>query len=171
MLYGLPDLPLPDGNLYLEFFETFDDFSGCGQDGNWDSGTISFQFGTTPPFTGWDETINGGGDAGELPETAQSTGSGALTAIRGEMEADGVDMYAIYISDPSVFSATLRCGALFDTQLFLFDANGRGVVHNDDYRWAQSRILTTPRAAFPVPGFTTWRSAATIATRWAVVAA
>jgi hypothetical protein len=131
-VYGLPDLPLPDGNLYLEFFETFDDFSGCGQDGNWDSGTISFQFGTTPPFTGWDETINGGGDAGELPETAQSTGSGALSAIRGDLEVDGVDMYAIYISDPSVFSATLRCGALFDTQLFLFDANGNGVVHNDD---------------------------------------
>jgi len=131
-VYGLPDLPLPDGNLYLEFYETFDDFSGCGQDGNWDSGTLSFQFGTTPPFTGWDETINGGGDAGETPETAQSTGSGALTAIRGDLEADGVDMYAIRIIDPALFSASLRCGALFDTQLFLFDANGRGVVHNDD---------------------------------------
>ena len=69
-VYGLPDLPLPDGNLYLEFFETYDDFPDCEQDGNWDSGTLSFQFGTTPPFTGWDETTNGGGDAGDLPGTA-----------------------------------------------------------------------------------------------------
>jgi hypothetical protein len=131
-VYGLPDLPLPDGNLYLEFYETYDDFSGCGQDGNWDSGTLSFQFGSTTSFTGWDETINGGGDAGDTPETAQSTGSGVLTAIRGDLEADGVDMYAIRITDPNLFVASLRCGAQFDTQLFLFDANGKGVVHNDD---------------------------------------
>jgi hypothetical protein len=25
-VYGLPPLELPDGNLYLEFFETYDDF-------------------------------------------------------------------------------------------------------------------------------------------------
>ena len=150
-VYGLPDLPLPDGNLYLEFFETYDDFPDCGQDGNWDSGTLSFQFGTTPPFTGWDETTNGGGDAGDLPETAQSTGSGALTAIRGDLEADGVDMYAIYISDPSVFSATLRCGALFDTQLFLFDANGNGVVHNDD-TFGLISYIDNSTSCIPGPG-------------------
>jgi hypothetical protein len=148
--FGLPDLPLPDGNLYLEFYETFNDYPGCVQDGNWDSGTISFQFGTTPPFTGWDETINGGGDAGELPETAQSTGSGALTAIRGEMEADGVDMYAIYIPDPNLFSASTIGDAAFDTQLFLFDENGRGVVHNDDSGGGlQSRI---DNSTFCIPG-------------------
>ncbi len=148
-VYGFPDLPLPDGNLYLEFFETFDDFGGCGQDGNWDSGTLSLQFGTTPPFTGWDEAVNGGGDAGDTPETAQSTGSGALTAIRGDLEADGVDMYAIYISDPALFSASLRCGALFDTQLFLFDANGKGVVHNDDTFGLISYI---DNSTFCIPG-------------------
>jgi hypothetical protein len=150
-VYGLPDLPLPDGNLYLEFYETYDDFSDCGQDGNWDSGTLSFQFGSTTSFTGWDETINGGGDAGDTPETAQSTGSGVLTAIRGTLDADDVDMYAIRITDPNLFVASLRCGAQFDTQLFLFDANGNGVVHNDD-TFGLLSYLDNSTGCIPAPG-------------------
>jgi len=76
------------------------------------------------------------GDAGDLPETAQATGTDtntALSAIRGTLEADGVDMYAIYISDPANFSATtVNNETTFDTQLWLFDAEGKGVVFNDD---------------------------------------
>jgi hypothetical protein len=54
-----------------------------------------------PPFDGWDETANGGGDAGDLPETAQSTGGDPITKIRGTIGgANDVDVYAIYISDP-----------------------------------------------------------------------
>jgi hypothetical protein len=127
-VYGFPPLPLPDGNLYLEFFETFDDFPDCGQDGNWDSGTLSFAFAATPPFTGYDEI----GDAGDLPESAQATPSGAVSGIRGTVTPGDADMYAIYIANPATFSASTRCKALFDTQLFLFDANGRGVSFNDD---------------------------------------
>jgi hypothetical protein len=41
-------------------------------------------------------------------------------------------MYAIYIANPSAFAASTRCNALFDTQLFLFDANGNPVSFNDD---------------------------------------
>ncbi len=86
-----------------------------------------------PPFEGWDEFANGGGDAGDLPETAQSTGSGALTAIRGTIgAANDVDVYAIYISDPNAFSATTIGGTSLDTALWLFDENGNGVVHNED---------------------------------------
>jgi hypothetical protein len=127
-VYGLPPLNLPDGYLYLEFYETYDDFSGCGQDGNWDSGTLTFAFDTPAPFTGYDEV----GDAGDLPESAQATPSGALTGIRGALTAGDVDMYAIYIADPFAFAASTRCNALFDTQLFLFDANGNPVSFNDD---------------------------------------
>ena len=127
-VYGLPPLNLPDGYLYLEFYETYDDFSGCGQDGNWDSGTLTFAFDTPAPFTGYDEV----GDAGDLPESAQATPSGALTGIRGTLTAGDVDMYAIYIANPFAFSASTRCNALFDTQLFLFDANGNPVSFNDD---------------------------------------
>ncbi|MDT7960923.1 MAG: DVUA0089 family protein, partial [Armatimonadota bacterium] len=127
-VYGLPPLELPDGYLYLEFFETYDDFPDCGQDGNWDSGTLTFAFDTPAPFTGYDEV----GDAGDLPESAQATPSGALTGIRGTLTAGDVDMYAIYIANPFAFAASTRCNALFDTQLFLFDANGNPVSFNDD---------------------------------------
>jgi hypothetical protein len=72
------------------------------------------------------------GDAGDLPETAQSTPSGALTVIDGVIGDDDVDMYAIYLPNPAAFTATTVGGASFDTQLWLFDSAGKGVAFNDD---------------------------------------
>ncbi len=88
----------------------------------------------------WDETANGGGDAGGLPTTAQVVSgnpSDPLIAITGSLEASsgtevGVDMYEILICDPLNFSATTTGGAQFDTQLWLFRPDGTGVLHNDD---------------------------------------
>jgi hypothetical protein len=64
------------------------------------------------------------GDAGDLPETAQATGTDtntALSAIRGTLEENGVDMYVIYIANPANFSATtVNNETTFDTQLWLF---------------------------------------------------
>ncbi len=85
-----------------------------------------------PPFEGWDETENGGGDAGDTIETAQST-AGTFEAIRGTIGgANDVDIYAITITDPSSFSATTVGGTTIDTALWLFDADGKGVLFNDD---------------------------------------
>ena len=82
--------------------------------------------------TTWDESANGGGDAGDLPATAQVVlGSGPLTAITGNLGASDVDMYQILISDPVNFAAWTT-GALSDTQLWLFDENGNALWHNDD---------------------------------------
>ena len=39
---GIEDVPLPDNQLYLEFYETFDDFANR-IDGYWRSGTLTFQ--------------------------------------------------------------------------------------------------------------------------------
>jgi hypothetical protein len=83
------------------------------------------------------------GDAGDLPETAQSTGSGILSQIQGSLDVNDVDMYAIYITDPAAFSASTVGGATWDTQLFLFDANGVGVVAEDDTVGLQSTIDNT----------------------------
>jgi hypothetical protein len=83
------------------------------------------------------------GDAGDLPETAQSTGSGILSQIQGSLDVNDVDMYAIYITDPAAFSASTVGGATWDTQLFLFDANGVGVVAEDDTGGLQSTIDNT----------------------------
>ena len=81
----------------------------------------------------WDENAAGGGDAGELPATAQvCSGANALTSIRGVHTFDDCDMYLIEISNRGVFSAVVAADANFDTQLFLFDENGFGVTHHDD---------------------------------------
>lgn len=79
------------------------------------------------------------GDAGDLPETAQSTSSGALSAIDGVLDTDDVDMYALYLPNPAAFTATTVNGAGFDTQLWLFGADGKGIAFNDD----TSNMLST----------------------------
>jgi hypothetical protein len=77
-------------------------------------------------------------DAGDLPGTAQvisgpvnqavNTISGTITSTRD------VDLYKIFIPNPSAFSASTTGGDSppFDAVLALFDANGLGVYLNDD---------------------------------------
>jgi hypothetical protein len=81
-------------------------------------------------------------DAGQTLCTAQKAeGCGDLTRIRGVLkEKNDVDLYKIHISDPKKFFATTIGGAWFDTQLFLFDSCGKGVVANDDCWGLQSYI-------------------------------
>lgn len=79
----------------------------------------------------WDESANGGGDAGDLPSSAQVvSGSGPLTTIRGSNGPNDVDMYQIFISDPANFDAVISSD--FDSQLWLFAADGNGVLFNED---------------------------------------
>lgn len=77
------------------------------------------------------------GDAGNLPTSAQAvTGSGIISDIYGTLSSNNdVDMFKIYIYDPSNFYAsTINDNTtVYDTQLFLFDENGYGVLGNDDY--------------------------------------
>lgn len=71
------------------------------------------------------------GDAGELRETAQRVvGLGPLMEIGGS--TNHADMFKICVSGNRTFSATTVQGASWDTQLFLFDASGRGVYAHDD---------------------------------------
>ncbi|MBE7211511.1 MAG: PEP-CTERM sorting domain-containing protein [Gluconacetobacter diazotrophicus] len=83
------------------------------------------------------------GDAGDLPATAQivtGTGGTTLDSISGALTltnnvSDG-DMYEIYISSPSTFSASDTAFVAgknnFDSQIFLFSASGLGLLANDD---------------------------------------
>jgi hypothetical protein len=87
----------------------------------------------TPAALGqiWDEYLDGGGEAGELVATAQWTvGSGPLTAIIGADGGQDADLFAIFIPDPSAFSATLA--ANFSTQLWLFAPSGNGRAYMVD---------------------------------------
>ena len=73
------------------------------------------------------------GDAGDLPATAQDLSSEVVERIDG-VAAGGfdVDMYRICLTGGRTFSASTVGGTEVDTQLFLFDSNGRGVYANDD---------------------------------------
>lgn len=97
-----------------------------------------------PPPGSWNETVDGGGDAGELINSAQAiTGSGPLTAIIGGFAASDSDMYAINICDAAAFNATTVGGTGVDTQLFLFDTTGLGISFNDDSTALQSTLTNT----------------------------
>lgn len=84
------------------------------------------------------------GDAGDTLATAQRpTGGGALTAIRGSIGGPGdADIYLICLDGGGTFSATTDGSGIEDTQLFLLNAQGRGVYANDDddippsYSWS-----------------------------------
>ncbi len=97
---------------------------------------------------------NEGGDAGQTTSTAQSvTGApGPVMSITGRFTPAGVpfagrgpgtegplgdseDVYEIFISDPTTFSATTFANGGFaevGTELFLFAANGQGLLANDN---------------------------------------
>jgi hypothetical protein len=99
------------------------------------AGTMTVSEVVPPPPPQWDETIDGGGDAGDLPASAQvPTGTNPFTNIVGTFSNDDVDMYKIEICDPANFSASLvnSTTGTQDTQLFLFDSTGAGVQMNDD---------------------------------------
>ncbi|HZW08062.1 MAG TPA: GC-type dockerin domain-anchored protein [Phycisphaerales bacterium] len=72
-------------------------------------------------------------DIGDLPESAFTpVGTGPLESISGSFANSDVDMYRIRICDLAGFSATTNGGTGEDTQLFLFNLDGTGVVMNDD---------------------------------------
>ncbi|MCZ6680605.1 MAG: hypothetical protein O7E52_25525, partial [Candidatus Poribacteria bacterium] len=98
------------------------------------------------------------GEAGNLPATAQTTvGVGMLTAIEGTViSRSDHDMFQIFIAEPANFSAsTNNPGTILsiddDTQLFLFDINGLGVLANDDD--PDDIINFLPKAAIPLGEF------------------
>ncbi len=85
----------------------------------------------------------GGGAGSSLATADEPSGSGLLHTISGRLRgpADGQgasdfeDVYRIFISAPTAFSARTFGGpgsATFNTQLWLFDASGRGLLGNDD---------------------------------------
>jgi hypothetical protein len=127
------------GNLVYSFATTISDSQSIGgytlpftiNDAQGRSATGSIALSVTA--WAWNETIDGGGDAGELPSSAQHTsGSGTLPGIRGTLNGNESDVYSINICDHASFSATTVGGSGVDTQLFLFDANGNGVTGDDD---------------------------------------
>ncbi|NES82734.1 MAG: hypothetical protein F6K10_15745, partial [Moorea sp. SIO2B7] len=75
-------------------------------------------------------TFNEVGDAGQTLGTAKSLGNG-ITQINGTRDGDDPDLYSFFWNG-GTFSADTLGSSLFDTQLFLFDSDGLGVIANDD---------------------------------------
>ena len=86
----------------------------------------------------WDETANGGGDAGLTAGTAQIVAGNPndpLTTITGSITSgDFADVFAIIISDPANFHAHTgtTTETAFDSKLTLYDSLGRPLWFNDD---------------------------------------
>jgi hypothetical protein len=97
------------------------------------------------------------GDAGDLPGTAQVV-SGAVTldSISGFLDFNDADMFAINLTG-AAFSASTLGGATWDTQLYLFDSTGAGVVGNDDSGGGfQSYIAGTPSPGLYYLAISSW---------------
>ncbi len=93
--------------------------------------------------TTWAVDYNEIGDAGNRYPNAQATAANQAAAgqplnrIFGSLATIGdADIFVIFISNPGAFSATtvnsLTGSTNLDTQLFLFDSQGRAVYGNDD---------------------------------------
>jgi subtilisin-like proprotein convertase family protein len=74
-----------------------------------------------------------GTEIGDLPATALKYYGVSGSTIAGAMTAGDADMYAICVNDTAAFDATtIGGGPAFDSQLFLFNADGTGALMSDD---------------------------------------
>jgi hypothetical protein len=85
------------------------------------------------PITAQAITFTEIGDAGDLPPGQPVVGITPLTAIQGTLTAGDKDMFKIHL-DGAAFTATVASDAQGgpDSQLFLFNSAGIGVLTNDD---------------------------------------
>lgn len=98
------------------------------------------------------------GDAGDLLSTAQEPmGNGPLRNIYGTISTNAdVDLYRIFISDPTSFSASVTStSGNFDSVLALFNGGGDGVYANDDARLGD-RNAGLPAGSFLGPQAPGW---------------
>ncbi len=126
-------------------------FTVSDAEGRSTNGTMGFTV-VLPPQ--WDENTNGGGDAGDALATAQTpTGTDPFVSIGGTFNTDDVDIYKIRICGGGAFNITTNTTptGTQDTQLFMFDTNGAGVVMNDDQVGGAAGLRSTIDSTVAVP--------------------
>ena len=80
----------------------------------------------------WDETANGGGDAGDFPTgTSQNATNSTFDQITGVLLDVDVDAYCIEIT-AATWTAEVVAGTETDTRLWVFDMAGVLLMANDD---------------------------------------
>lgn len=80
------------------------------------------------------------GDAGQTLGSARVLGGG-IDVINGNVSAGTADLYSFNWGGGNFAADTV--GSNFDTQLWLFDADGFGVWSNDDLSWNSTRSRIT----------------------------
>jgi hypothetical protein len=99
------------------------------------------------------------GDAGKLIDTAQETGVGPLTGIATDLSSStDVDLFKLRVVGTG--EVTFATSGPFDPQLFLFDANGKDIVANDN---AHQGTVPIPMRGSPP---TSRPASITSASRW-----
>ena len=81
------------------------------------------------------------GDAGETLATAQML-PGGIDMIQGNIDGDA-DLFGFAFAGGFFGVTTDSLITTFDTQLFLFDGTGAGILSNDDDSGLRSRIITS----------------------------
>ena len=104
---------------------------------NGTEGDIVVRTGTQPTNSPGAGTFTEAGDAGQLPDTAETvnsqTSGTTFNAISGTLDNNNdVDLYEIFLPSGQTFSATTVGGSAIDTQLFVFDVSGSLLYDNDD---------------------------------------
>ena len=97
-------------------------------------------------------TFSEQGDAGETPATAQNLTTQIVPSIGGTLDGEDADLYRVCLAGGRSFSATTVGTTQTNTQLFLFDGNGRGIYANNDAAGTEQSTLPaadplTPDAA------------------------
>ena len=93
------------------------------------------------------------GDAGDTPATAQNLTTQVVPTITGDLEGEDADLYRVCLAGGRSFSASTVGTTETNTQLFLFDGNGRGIYADDDADGSQQSTLPAGDPLTPVaPG-------------------
>ena len=78
-------------------------------------------------------TVTEAGEAGQLTTTAQVLGSGVTQITGSFITDDRADLFKFYHPGGAFGATTVgTAGTVFDTQMFLFDSAGFGLIGNDD---------------------------------------
>lgn len=100
---------------------------------------LALTLSTTSVAQTWDESTDGGGDAGSLRGSAQIITTGSLSTVSGTISSNDKDLYRIIVTTGSAFSADVT--ADFNAIVFLVDEDGEAVYLNDDRSGADNQPL------------------------------
>ncbi|BAQ65241.1 filamentous hemagglutinin N-terminal domain-containing protein [Geminocystis sp. NIES-3709] len=94
------------------------------------------------------DVVTENAEVGDLPDNSQSVNNNETPpplTIEGTLNQESdTDTYQVFLTEGSNFDVTTEGTTNFDTRLFLFDSQGKGIIANDDIN-QDNRQSTLPR--------------------------